>query len=92
MKIKIWCPDNEDEETADEVEVRDLPADPTEQDTWSFWFNVECAVKEFAEEDHPHSDYWSEATFHARVGDVLKIFTVSVEMEPAFCISDHCGQ
>lgn len=89
MKIKIWCPDNEDEETADEVEIKDLDDYPTELETWSFWHDVEWAVKQFAEEDHPHSDHWSEATFHARVGEVLKVYSVSVEMEPEFYISEQ---
>lgn len=88
MKIKIWCPDNESEENAAELEIDDLPDNPTENDTWSFWDNVESEVKEFAERDHPHSDSWERAIFHARVGEALKVFEVYVEMEPEFYIAE----
>jgi hypothetical protein len=88
MKIKIWSKYNSDEEGADEVEIDDLPDNPTELEIWSFWYSVECAVKDFAEEDHPHSDCWEQSTFHALVGNTLKTYDVYVEMEPAFYISE----
>lgn len=90
MKIKIWCPDNESEEDADEFEVGDPPSasGTNEQTIWNFSYAVERQVRNFVKQDHPHSDYWSQATFCARVGAELRTYSVSVEMEPVFYIAE----
>lgn len=89
MKIKIWSQDNADEENADEIEVSDRAEPRTEDSEWSFWFNVEYAVKDYAEEDHPRSDYWDNAVFCVRVGEELKTYDVEVQMEPTFCVAER---
>lgn len=83
MKIKIWSQDNADEENADEIEIDSAP----DLDSW-FWDKVEYAVRDYAAEDHPHSDYWDRATFCVRVGQVLRTYSVGVEMEPHFYVSE----
>jgi len=84
VKIKIWSQDDSDEENADEIEV-DSPEDLL---GW-FWVRVERAVLEYAEADHPKSDYWEQGVFCVRAGEVLKTYDVQVVMEPAFQIAER---
>ena len=84
MKIKIWSLSNSDEENADEIEVEGSPEDGC---GW-FWDRVEFAVQEFAEWDYPRSDYWDNEEFMVRVGDVVKTYSVEVQMEPSFCVAE----
>jgi len=85
MKIKIWSQDNSDEENADELELSVLfyVQDPSLNEI-VVDSAIERAVLEYAEKDHPHSDYWENAVFCVRLGDELRIYDVEARMEQNF--------
>lgn len=81
MKIKIWDPDNEDEENAEEVEVDLNLVSGALAD-----YRVQSAVEEYAERWHNESAGECGEAFeiHARVESKLMKFSISVDYSPSF--------
>lgn len=79
MKIKIWCPSEEDEADAGE---RDFDYEIDDPD---FKWQLESEVEDLAEKRYDSGDPWDEKVFHVRLGDgSLKIFSVERQWDPTF--------
>jgi hypothetical protein len=80
MRIKIWCPEDESEEDAKEIEVG---YDLTHA---LFWFRVRAVMRDFMDRYYSFGDLEASTDIHVRAGDVLKKYTVTVEMAPTFTV------
>lgn len=72
MKVKIWNPDQQGEEDADEIEIGN-------PDVYRCF-----AAEDYAEKNFAHWDYPGEITLHIREGAELHIIAVEVCQKPVF--------
>jgi hypothetical protein len=82
MKIKIWNPDNENEEDADELDFDYELDDP------DLGWRLANEVEDVAEKERDCE--WTEGarTYHVRLGKELKVFAVEIEWSPMFSASE----